>query len=144
MKIMNSIKLFGKPLKVNKASAEKKSAEVGANLFIGNLSDGTDEKMLRDVFSAFGIVGSTRIMRDQESGDSKHFGFVTYDSFESSDLAIERMNGQYLDGKAIEVSYAYKKDAKHGERHGSMAERIIANNRLGKKPKNFYSGPEGN
>ena len=48
--------------------------------------------MLRDVFSAFGIVISTKLMRDPETGESKKYGFVSYDNFESSDLAIQRMN----------------------------------------------------
>ena len=61
---------------------------MGANVFIGNLSEQTDEKMLRDVFSAFGIVISTKLMRDPETGESKKYGFVSYDNFESSDLAI--------------------------------------------------------
>ena len=89
------------------------------------MGENVDEKMLRDVFSAFGIVISTKMMRDVETGSSKKFGFVSYDNFDSSDLAIARMHGQYLDGRAIDVTYAYKKDTK-GEKHGSMAERVIA------------------
>lgn len=65
---------------------------MGANLFIGNLTDNVEEKTLRDVFSAFGIVISTKIMRDPQTGQSKKYGFVSYDNFESSDLAIQRMN----------------------------------------------------
>ena len=80
---------------------------------------------MRDAFSAFGIVISTKLMRDQETGESKKYGFISYDNFESSDMAIKRMNGQYLDGVPIDVSYAYKKDS-NGERHGTMAERLIA------------------
>jgi splicing factor 3B subunit 4 len=49
--------------------------------------------MLRDVFSSFGIVLSTKIMRDPESGVSKRYGFVSYDNFDSSDAAIQAMNG---------------------------------------------------
>ena len=64
-------------------------------------------------------------MRDPETGLSKKYGFVSYDNFESSDTAIARMNGQYLEGNPLDVSYAYKKDAQ-GERHGSMAERVLA------------------
>ena len=36
IKIMNMIKLFGKPVRVNKASAHQKNLDVGANIFIGN------------------------------------------------------------------------------------------------------------
>lgn len=123
--IMHMIKLFGKPIHVNKASQDKRTQEVGANLFVGNLNEDIDEKTLRDVFSAFGIVLSTKIMRDPESGVSKGYGFVSYDNFESGDQAINTMNGQYLGGNPVDVSYAYKKDTK-GERHGSTAERILA------------------
>ena len=86
------------------------------------------EKKLKDIFSSFGVVLSTKIMRDPESGISKHYGFVSFDNFDSSDEAITKMNGQYLSGKPIEVEYAYKKDTK-GEKHGSVAERILAANR---------------
>ena len=59
-------------------------------------------------------------MRDADTGGSKGFGFCSYDNFESSDAAIEAMNGQYLCNRPIHVSYALKKDTK-GERHGSQA-----------------------
>lgn len=66
-----------------------------------------------------------QIMRDPETGNSRGFGFISYDSFEASDAAIEAMNGQYLCNRQITVSYAYKKDTK-GERHGTPAERVLA------------------
>ena len=128
IKIMHMVKLYGKPLKVNRATQDKRTQEIGANLFVGNLAEEVDEKKLKDIFSSFGVVLSTKIMRDPESGISKHYGFVSFDNFESSDEAITKMNGQYLSGKPIEVEYAYKKDTK-GEKHGSVAERILAANR---------------
>ena len=75
------------------------------------MADQVDEKMLRDVFSQFGIVISSEIKRDLESGLSKHYGFVSFDNFESSDRARELMNGQFLAGKPIDVDYAFKKDS---------------------------------
>ncbi|KAL3841082.1 hypothetical protein ACJIZ3_025673 [Penstemon smallii] len=126
IKVLNMIKLFGKAIRVNKASQDKKSVDVGANLFIGNLDPDVDEKLLYDTFSALGvIVTNPKIMRDPETGNSRGFGFISYDSFEASDAAIETMNGQYLCNRQITVSYAYKKDTK-GERHGTPAERVLA------------------
>lgn len=126
IKVLNMIKLYGKPIRVNKASQDKKSLDVGANLFIGNLDPDVDEKLFYDTFSAFGvIVTNPKIMRDPETGNSRGFGFISYDSFEASDAAIEAMNGQYLCNRQITVSYAYKKDTK-GERHGTPAERVLA------------------
>jgi splicing factor 3B subunit 4 len=54
-RIMNQVRLFGKPIRVNKASADKqKTVEVGAELFVGNLDSMVDEKTLYDTFSTFG------------------------------------------------------------------------------------------
>ena len=39
------IKLFGKAIRVNKASQDKDTLDVGANLFIGNLDPDVDEKV---------------------------------------------------------------------------------------------------
>ncbi len=126
IKIMNMIKLYGKPVRVNKASAHQKNLDVGANIFIGNLDPEVDEKLLYDTFSAFGVILTTpKIQRDPETGNSKGFAFINYASFDASDAAIEAMNGQYLCNRAISISYAFKKDAK-GERHGSAAERLLA------------------
>jgi len=122
------VKLFGKPIKVNKASQDKRTQEVGANLFVGNLHEDVDEKMLRDVFSNFGIVLSTKVMRDPETGVSRRYGFVSFDNFDSSDTSINSMQGQYLCGKPVEISYAYKKETK-SEKHGTNAERILASNK---------------
>ena len=56
-KIMNQVRIYGKPIRVNKASADKqKTVDVGAELFIGNLDALVDEKTLYDTFSRFGTL----------------------------------------------------------------------------------------
>ena len=69
-------------------------------------------------------VTTPKIMRDPDTGNSRGFGFVSYDSFEAADAAIEAMNGQFLCNRPISVTFAYKKDTK-GERHGTPAERML-------------------
>lgn len=126
IKIMNMIKLYGKPIRVNKASAHQKNLDIGANLFIGNLDPEVDEKLLYDTFSAFGIILQVpKIMRDNETNGSKGFAFINFASFDAADAALEAMNGQYLCNRPITISFAFKKDSK-GERHGSEAERFLA------------------
>merc|ERR1712136_33773 len=133
-KIMNMIRLFGKPIRCNRSSQDKKTNEVGANLFIGNLEPEVDEKMLYDTFSSFGVLLFAKVMRDPDNGQSRGFGFISYDSFEASDASLVAMNGQFVCNRPISVSYAYKKDTK-GERHGSAAERLIAASRPKEVPK---------
>jgi len=127
IKILNMIKLFGKPIRLNKSSRDKRVNEVGANLFIGNLGEEVDEKTLYDTFAAFGLLLFAKVMRD-EKNETKGFGFISYDTFESADNALSNMNGQFLCNRPISVSYAYKKDSR-GERHGSAAERLLADHR---------------
>ncbi|KAI7827709.1 hypothetical protein BX661DRAFT_210019 [Kickxella alabastrina] len=98
VKIMNMVKLFGKPMRVNKASVDKRmQQDVGAKLFIGNLDPEVDEKALYDTFAAFGdMVQAPKVARDGVSGNSRGFAFVSYTTFEAADMAVEAMNGQYL------------------------------------------------
>lgn len=145
--IMNMIPLFERPIRVNKASQDKNKADIGANLFIGNLDPDVDEKLLYDTFSAFGVVTTTpKIMRDPDTGGSRGFGFVNYDSFEAADAAIDAMNNQFLCNRPITVTFAFKKDTK-GERHGSAAERLLAAQNPDKQRNRphtlFASGPTG-
>lgn len=140
IKVLNMIKLYGKPIKVNKASQDKKVLDIGANIFVGNLDSSVDEKLLYDTFSAFGMITQTpKIMLDPETGASKGYAFISYDSFESSDLAIECMNGQWLCNRQIIVQYAFRKDTP-GERHGTQAERILATNQTRIKPNALFAG----
>ncbi|RMZ86957.1 hypothetical protein DV736_g5818, partial [Chaetothyriales sp. CBS 134916] len=125
-RVMNGVRLFGRPIRVNKASADKtKAVEVGAELFVGNLDPLVDERILFETFGRFGtLVAQPKVARD-EANLSKGYGFVSYADFAASDDAITNMNGQYLMNKEISVQYAYKKDGK-GERHGDEAERMLA------------------
>jgi RNA recognition motif-containing protein len=41
------------------AASNTKSLDVGANIFIGNLDPEIDEKLLYDIFSAFGVILQT-------------------------------------------------------------------------------------
>ncbi|XP_031476732.1 glycine-rich RNA-binding protein 4, mitochondrial-like [Nymphaea colorata] len=75
-------------------------------LFIGGLSYGTDDQSLRDAFSGYGNVTEARVVTDRDTGRSKGFGFVNFDSDDSASSALSRMDGQELDGRNIRVSYA--------------------------------------
>ena len=58
-RIMNQVRLYGTPIRVNKASADKqKAVEVGAELFVGNLDPMVTEQVLYDTFSRFGTLVS--------------------------------------------------------------------------------------
>lgn len=59
VKIMNQIKLFGKPIRVNKASADKRPViNVGADIHVTGLDPSIDERQLLNIFSTFGPLMS--------------------------------------------------------------------------------------
>jgi splicing factor 3B subunit 4 len=59
VKIMNQIKLFGKPIRVNKASADKRAViNVGADIHVSGLDASIDERQLLNIFSVFGPLMS--------------------------------------------------------------------------------------
>ena len=129
-RVMNMVPLHGKNLRVRRAGEGSTGVlaatrEVGATLFVGNLDGEATDKTLFDTFSAFGVLLDAKVSRDLETGVSRGFGFVSYDSFEASDAAIEALAGQYLSGRPVSVQYAFRKDVR-GERHGSVAERTLA------------------
>jgi splicing factor 3B subunit 4 len=132
--VMDQIKLFGKPLKVNKAMSSHMATvvtSVGAELHVSGLDSSVNEKQLCDTFSWFGLLMAIPRIHEDNTPQEKLCATVSFTNFDASDAAIWGMNGQHLGGHPISVSYAYKKDGKKGERHGSHAERCLAN--LGKK-----------
>ena len=83
------------------------------------------------------IANVVKIARD-EKGQTKGYATLSFTDFVASDAAIESMTGQYLGGRPISLSYAFKKDGQKGERHGSVAERRLAD--LGKKNNVLVTG----
>jgi RNA recognition motif-containing protein len=75
-------------------------------LFIGNLSYGTSEDALRELFSQAGTVTSVAIIVDRETRRPKGFGFVEMSTPEEAQKAIDMFNGQDVDGRNIAVNIA--------------------------------------
>ncbi|KAF8684077.1 RNA-binding protein [Rhizoctonia solani] len=72
----------------------------------GNLSWNTNDDTLRNVFSQYGNVLDSIVMRDRETGRSRGFGFVTYATQDEATGAIATANGIDLDGRQIKVNLA--------------------------------------
>uniref|UniRef100_A0A674N0M9 Cold inducible RNA binding protein a n=1 Tax=Takifugu rubripes TaxID=31033 RepID=A0A674N0M9_TAKRU len=77
-------------------------------LFIGGLSFETNEESLAEAFGKYGTIEKVDVIRDKETGRSRGFGFVKYESVEDAKDAMTAMNGKSLDGRAIRVDEAGK------------------------------------
>ena len=69
------------------------------NLYLSNLPKTVDEQQLQQLLSCYGRVVSTRVLWDG-NGISKGVGFARMESTESCNLAINKLNGQYLSGSS--------------------------------------------
>ena len=83
-------------------------------LYVGNLSWDSTEASLREAFSSFGEVVDIKLITDRETGRSRGFGFVTMDSDESAEQAIEGMNGSVVDGRPLRVNVAEERRPRGG------------------------------
>jgi len=75
-------------------------------LFVGGISWSTSEESLRQAFAAVGQLKDVRIIRDRETGRSKGFGFVTYETEADASAAMEQLNERELDGRKIFINLA--------------------------------------
>lgn len=82
-----------------------KEGPTGANLFIYHLPHDLTDADLATTFNPFGNVVSAKVYVDRYTGESKGFGFVSYDSVLSAEHAIEQMNGFQIGGKRLKVQH---------------------------------------
>ena len=75
-------------------------------IFIGNLSYNVTGADLRQAFETFGQVASATVIKDEQSGRSKGFGFVEMPVQAEAQSAIEVLNGKALKGRTITVNEA--------------------------------------
>jgi len=79
---------------------------MGKKLYVGNLSYNIRDNDLQQAFGEYGVVTSAKVMMERETGRSKGFGFVEMGTDAEALAAIEGMNGQQLDGRALTVNEA--------------------------------------
>jgi cold-inducible RNA-binding protein len=79
---------------------------MSARLFVGNLSFNTTQNQLQDLFAAHGTVIEADVVMDRFTGRPRGFGFVTMETKESADAAIQALNGKEVDGRALTVNEA--------------------------------------
>lgn len=65
----------------------------GANLFIFHIPNHFTNLDMYNLFIQYGQLLSVRIMIEKDSGRSRGFGFVSYDSPDAAALAIKELNG---------------------------------------------------
>ena len=81
-----------------------------SKLYVGNMAFATTESDLRDEFSKFGTVSDVYVAMDKFTGRARGFAFVTMSTPEEAKLAIEKMHGANVGGRALTVNEARPKE----------------------------------
>ena len=76
------------------------------NIYVGNLPYSTTDGDLEQAFAAHGSVDRAKVIIDRNTGRSRGFGFVEMPNDDEGRAAIEAMNGQDMDGRALNVNEA--------------------------------------
>ncbi len=75
-------------------------------LYVGNLLYEVTDEELKELFGQAGNVVSATVIRYQDTGRSKGFGFVEMETEEMAQKAIDTLNGQDNKGRKLVVSEA--------------------------------------
>lgn len=118
---------------------ERMEKMAGANLYIKNLEDGTDDDKLRELFKEFGTITSCRVMRDA-SGTSRGSAFVAFSSPDEATRAVTEMNGKMVGAKPLYVALAQRKEERRMRLQAQFASRTVGGMPGGMAP---YMPPPG-
>ena len=82
------------------------------NIYVGNVPYAATEENLENLFSKYGTLVTTTIIRDRYDGRSKGFGFVEMENQEDGKRAIEALDGYEMMGRPLKVNPARPRPTK--------------------------------
>ncbi|OAY42807.1 polyadenylate-binding protein 7 [Manihot esculenta] len=109
IEMKNHTALHGKMMRVMWSHRDPDARKSGiGNVYVKNLSESVDNVGLQYLFGKFGSIISCKVATF-EDGKSKGYGFVQFDTEDSANSAIEKLNGSIVGDKQIYVGKFVKK-----------------------------------
>jgi nucleolin len=124
---MQGAELDGRPINVDLSTSKPKSqnpsdrsndraskygdakSEPSDTLFIGNLSFDSDRDSVQEFFAEYGPVLGVRLPTHPETEQLKGFGYVQFESSDAAQKALDNLNGQYLNDRAVRLDFSTPK-----------------------------------
>lgn len=119
---MNDRRIFDKNIIVRFATNktnQKRDLSNDYHIFVGDLSPEIQPTDLAKAFQAYGKLTSVRIMKDNNTGKSKGFAFLSFSNKEEAEKAIEEMNNQFIGSRQIRTNWASRKGPGDGDNAAS-------------------------
>ena len=79
---------------------------MNTKLYVGNLAYSVTENALHDLFAQYGPVTEADLMVDKFTGRPRGFAFVTMETKEGAEAAIQALNGKEWEGRPLTVNEA--------------------------------------
>ena len=79
---------------------------MSVQIYVGNLTYGMTEDSLRELFAPFGEVTSVKIIKDRLTDRSRGFGFVEMENKDEAESAIQKIDGNEVEGRNMKVNLA--------------------------------------
>lgn len=79
---------------------------MNTKMYVGNLAWSATENDIRELFSQYGTVTEVAVPTDRESGRPRGFAFVSMDSKEAMEAAINALNGKDFLGRPLTINEA--------------------------------------
>jgi RNA recognition motif-containing protein len=86
---------------------------MSSKLFVGGLPWAVTSEQLREHFAVHGDVVEAKVVTDRQTGRSRGFGFVVYNTEEEAQKALA-LDGAEIEGRRIRVELARDKDQRGG------------------------------
>lgn len=96
-----------------------------SKLFVGGISWGTSEDILKDHFHQYGSVVGCVVMRDRKTGSPRGFGFVWFSDPSSADRALR--DNHVIVGRTVEVKRAIPRGEQNQNSQSSGLTRSSSN-----------------
>lgn len=87
---------------------------MSTKLYVGNLSFNIGDNDLQDLFATIGPVREAMVMQDRVTARSRGFGFVSMETPQDAQRAIEELHGKEVDGRALTVNEARPREERGG------------------------------
>jgi polyadenylate-binding protein len=113
---MNFSMIKSKPCRIMWSQRDPSLRRSGVgNIFVKNLHESIDNKQLYDTFSLFGNILSCKVVTDRETGLSKGYGYVHYETAEAANAAIDKLDGMLIDGQEVQVGHFVRRNERPGQ-----------------------------